>query len=156
MDGASPAPSVSGGEVCSSSFGITVTPTSGLTTTEALGTDTFTVVLDSQPTANVTLSILSDDLTEGAALPAALTFTDANWDTPQTVTVAGIDDTIVDGNIAYTIVTGDPTSADSDYNDLGADDVDDVSVTNTDNDVASITVTPTSGLITTEAGGTDT
>ena len=35
--------------------GITVTPTSGLTTTEAGGTATFTVVLTTQPTANVTI-----------------------------------------------------------------------------------------------------
>ena len=36
--------------------GITVTPTSGLTTTEAGGTATFTVVLDAQPTADVTVT----------------------------------------------------------------------------------------------------
>ena len=35
--------------------GITVTPTPGLTTTEAGGTATFTVVLNTQPTADVTI-----------------------------------------------------------------------------------------------------
>ena len=35
-------------------------------------------------------------------------------------------------------------------------DADDVAVTNTDNDAAGIIVTPTSGLTTTEAGGTAT
>ena len=46
--------------------GITVTPTSGLTTTEAGGQATFDVVLDTQPTANVTINIATGDATEYA------------------------------------------------------------------------------------------
>ena len=45
--------------------GITVTPTSGLTTTEAGGTATFNVVLDKAPTANVTIALSSSDSSEG-------------------------------------------------------------------------------------------
>ena len=45
--------------------GITVTPTSGLTTTEAGGTATFTVVLNSQPTADVTIGLSSSDVDGG-------------------------------------------------------------------------------------------
>ena len=45
--------------------GITVTPTTGLTTTEAGGTATFTVVLNTQPTADVTIALSSSDTTEG-------------------------------------------------------------------------------------------
>ena len=60
---------------------------------------------------------------------------------PQTVTVTGVNDAVVDGNIAYTIVTAAATSADPNYNGLNASDV---TVTNTDNDTAGITVTPTS------------
>ena len=41
--------------------GITVTPTPGLTTTEAGGTATFTVVLNTQPTANVTIALSSSN-----------------------------------------------------------------------------------------------
>ena len=40
-------------------------PTSGLTTTESGGTDTFTVVLDSQPTADVSIGVRSSDTGEG-------------------------------------------------------------------------------------------
>jgi uncharacterized repeat protein (TIGR01451 family) len=133
--------------------GVTVTPTSGLVTTEAGGTATFTVVLTSQPTANVTIPLSSSDLTEGTVSPASVTFTSANWNVAQTVTVTGVDDSIVDGTVAYTIVTGATSSADLTYNGLA---VADVSVSNTDNDTAGVTVTPTSGLITTEAGGTAT
>ncbi len=135
------------------SVGITVTPTSGLVTTEAGGTDTFTVRLNSQPTANVTIGLSSSDATEGTVAPSSLIFTTANWNTAQTVTVTGVDDAIVDGTVAYSIITAAATSSDTSYNGLNASDV---SVSNTDNDTAGITVTPTSGLTTTEAGGSDT
>src|SRR2546427_11929 len=131
--------------------GIAVSPTSGLTTTEGGGTATLTVVLTSQPTANVTIGLSSSDLPEGTVAPASVTFTSGNWNTAQTVTVTGADDFVVDGAVAYTIVTASATSADAGYNGLDAADV---GVTNTDNDTAGITVSPTSGLTTTEGGGT--
>ncbi len=73
------------------SASVTVTPTSGLVTTEAGGSATFTVVLTSQPTANVTIPLSSSDLTEGTVSPASVTFTSANWNVAQTVTVTGVD-----------------------------------------------------------------
>jgi len=133
--------------------GITVTPTSGLTTTEAGGQTTFNVVLDSKTTDNVTISVSSSDTTEGTVSVSSLTFTAANWNVAQTVTVTGADDNDIDGNIAYNIITGSATSTDAKYNTI---DPSDVSVTNTDDDVAGFTITPTSGLTTTEAGGIDT
>ncbi|HCV31492.1 MAG TPA: hypothetical protein DGO89_15690, partial [Microcoleaceae bacterium UBA9251] len=45
--------------------GITITPTTGLTTTEAGGTATFTVQLNTQPTADVTIPLTSSKTTEG-------------------------------------------------------------------------------------------
>jgi len=131
--------------------GITITPTTGLTTTEAGGTATFTVVLTSQPTANVTIGLTSSNTSEGTVSPSSLIFTTANWSTAQTVTVTGVNDNIDDDNVAYTIVTAQATSTDSKYSAINPSDV---SVTNTDDDVAGVTVTPTSGLTTTEAGGT--
>ena len=110
-------------------------------------------MLDSEPTANVTIGLSSSDTTEGTVGPASVTFTTANWNTPQTVTVTGVNDDVDDGNIAYTIVTAAATSTDPAYNGRNAADV---PVTNPDNDTAGITVAPTSGLITTEAGGTAT
>ena len=47
-------------------------------------------------------------------------------------------------------MTAAAVSTDANYNGVNAADV---TVTNTDNDVAGITVTPTTGLTTTEAGG---
>ena len=132
---------------------VIVTPATGLITTETGATATFTVVLSTQPTADVTINLSSSDTTEGTVLPTAMTFTSANWNTPQTVTITGVDDVDIDGNIAYSIVTSTAVSTDSDYNNRA---VDDVAVINNDNDVPGVTVTPTTGLVTTEAGGTTT
>src|SRR6185369_12228965 len=93
----------------------------------------------------------SSDPTEGTASVASLTFTAANWNAAQTVTVTGVDDAMQDGSIAYTIVLGTAASADANY--AGVDPAD-VAATNADDDGAGITVTPVAGLVTTEAGGT--
>src|SRR5213075_792023 len=128
--------------------GVTVSPTSGLTTTEAGGTTTFTIVLTSQPTANVTVPISSGNTAEGTVSTASLTFTAANWNTPLTVTVTGVDDFIDDGDIAYSIVTSAAARTDGNYSGLNPADV---TAVNTDNATAGLTVSPTSGLTTTEA-----
>ena len=76
-----------------------MTPTAGLMTTEAGGTATFTVVLNTQPTADVTIALSSSDTTEGTVSPASLIFTTANWNVAQTVTVTGVNDAVVDGAV---------------------------------------------------------
>src|SRR5205085_6416589 len=85
--------------------GITVAPTAGLVTTEAGGTATFTVVLNTEPTADVVLNLASSNTAEGTVGPASLRFTPSNRNVQQTVTVTGVDDPSVDGDVAYTIVT---------------------------------------------------
>jgi len=112
--------------------GITVAPTSGLITTEAGVSATFTISADSEPTAAVTIPLSSSDTTEGTVL-ATVTLP-AGSTAAQTVTVAGVNDFIVDGDIGYMIVTGDPTSADANYGAIGDNDVADISVTNQDDD----------------------
>ncbi|MBP8791833.1 MAG: HYR domain-containing protein, partial [Lutibacter sp.] len=116
-------------------------------------TATFTVVLNTEPTHDVTITLSSSDTTESDLFGIkTLTFTPANWATKQTVTVKGKDDAIVDGNVAYTILTSNASSSDPKYNDLVAADV---AVINDDNDTAGFIVTPIT-LTTTEAGGTAT
>ncbi|WP_254512720.1 DNRLRE domain-containing protein [Anatilimnocola floriformis] len=133
--------------------GVTITPTSGLFTSEAGDSATFTVVLDTPPTANVTIPLSSNDTTEGTIGQSSLIFTPANWNIPQTVTIAGVNDLLADGNIAYSIVTGAATSADQFYNGFNPADV---SVINTDNETPGVTVQPLFGLVTNENGGTAT
>ncbi|MEI8213552.1 MAG: VCBS domain-containing protein, partial [Planctomycetota bacterium] len=129
-----------------------VTPTTGLTTTEAGGTASFNIVLSVPPSADVTISLTSSNAAEGLPSVNSVVFTPANWNVPQTVTVTGQNDFVVDGNVSYSIITA-ATSSDPLFNGVT---VSDVSLVNTDNDVASIAVSPTSGLITTERGGTAT
>lgn len=132
--------------------GVVISPTSGLITTEAGGTATFTVVLATEPTADVTVDVASDDPTEGSVAPAQLVFSPTNWSVPQTVTVTGVDDAIVDGQVAYDIITS-LSSPDTTY---AAIDPADVAVSNAENgDAAGIFIAPTR-LTTTEAGGTAT
>ena len=133
--------------------GVTVAPSaSPLVTTEAGGSATFTVVLNTQPTADVTIGVSSDDLSEGSVSTGLLTFTTSNWATAQTVTVTGVDDFLVDGTVAYTVVLA--AASGGDY--AGTDPAD-VEVTNTDNDAVGVTVAPSaSPLVTTEAGGSAT
>jgi CSLREA domain-containing protein len=120
---------------------IVVTPTSGLTTTEAGGTATFTVKLSTVPSAVVTVALTSSDTTEGTVSPASLTFQpNSTALTEQTVTVTGVDDTDTDGAVAYTIVTGAAGSSDPAYN--GSDPAD-VAVTNQDNDGSTANCSPT-------------
>lgn len=135
------------------SVGFVITPTLGLATSESGAAATFSVNLASQPSADVSISLASSDLSEGTIAVSSLTFTNLNWSTPQNVTVTGVNDTLVDGNVAYSIITGAATSTDMGYSGV---DPTDVLLTNADNDMASVVVTPTSGLTTTEAGGTAT
>jgi uncharacterized delta-60 repeat protein len=124
------------------SAGVSATQSDGsTTTTEIGGTDTFTVVLNTQPSSDVVISVTSSDTGEAVVSPATLTFTAANWDTPQTVTITGVDDDAIDGTqtttITLSVVDG---SSDDAY-----DPVDDVtlSVTNTDNETVVVTTTTT-------------
>ena len=81
-----------------------------LTVAENGGTDTYTMVLDTQPTGDVTITPMSN-IPSAATVSAALIFTQANWNTPQTVTVTGVNDDIVNPDdrtvtVMHTIVGG--------------------------------------------------
>ena len=131
--------------------GVNVSAISG-DTSEAGGTATFTVVLTSEPTADVTIGLSSSDTGEGTVSDASLTFTSGNWNSAQEVTVTGIDDDLGDGNVDFSIVTTNTSSADGNYQGLI---VADVSVTNLDDDTVGITVSDISGD-TSESGSTAT
>src|SRR6185369_14728557 len=90
--------------------GTTVLPTSGLITAEAGGSANFTVVLTSQPTANVTIPLSVSNSGEGSLSAVSLTFTAANWNVAQTVTITGVDDFVDDGNQPFTVIVGNAIS----------------------------------------------
>jgi hypothetical protein len=99
------------------STGISVSAISG-TTDEDGAQATFTVVLNSQPYNDVTLGLGSDDPGEGTVAPTSLTFTAADWDVPQTVTVTGVDDATIDGDQSYAIIFNPSSSVDPGYDGL--------------------------------------
>ncbi len=121
---------------------ITIAPTAGLMTAESGLSANFTIVLNSAPTSNVTIPISSSNTAEGTVSTTSLTFTPANYNTPQTVFVNGVNDVVVDGSISYKILTGNAISTDVNYNGL---DPSDVEVINADNDSIGITVSSISG-----------
>ncbi|MDQ3340063.1 MAG: Ig-like domain-containing protein [Myxococcota bacterium] len=103
--------------------GVRVTPTSGLVTTKQGGTATFTVELTSKPAGAVTVPLSSSNTNQGTIDRASVSFTDADWNASQTVTITGKNDGLFNGNVMYTIVTGATTSADAAYTDVVVDDV---------------------------------
>jgi hypothetical protein len=114
--------------------GITVTPVGGTTTSEAGGTASFNIVLKSQPSSNVTLNLASSNPQEGAVSTNSLTFTPANWNQPQSLTVTGVDDAGDDGDVAYSILTRF-SSSDSLYS---VNEPVDIALVNLDNDSATV------------------
>jgi hypothetical protein len=144
------APDVAATNLDNDRVGVTVDPTSGLVTTEGGGSAAFTVVLDSEPTADVVIDFSSSDTSEGTVAPARLTFTPAAWGAPRVVTVTGRDDLVADGDQAYAVVASPTASADPNYDSLAVPSVD---VVNHDDDGPGFIVDPTAGLTTTESGG---
>ena len=84
--------------------GFTIISNGNLSTTQTQGTATFQVVLDMAPTSNVTINLNSSNPLYAGTVTAGstLTFSPANWFTPQNVTVTGMNNYIY-GNINYTI-----------------------------------------------------
>jgi len=93
--------------------GVSIIETAGTAVAEGGATDTYDVVLTSQPTAGVTVNMLSDPQVTTA--PTSITFTAGNWATPQTVTVMAVDDLVAEGahtgTITHTLTTSDPVYA---------------------------------------------
>ena len=84
--------------------------------------DSYTVVLDSEPTDDVRINITAPAMV--TLSPTSLTFTPANWNVAQTVTATAVDDSIDNagneraGSIAHAVVEGD-----SDYAGVAAESV---------------------------------
>ncbi|NCR13577.1 MAG: hypothetical protein GPJ24_12140, partial [Microcystis aeruginosa SX13-11] len=96
--------------------GVTLTQTAGNTTvTEGGNTDTYSLVLKTQPTNDVTITLTGDS--QITLNSTTFTFTPTNWNTPQTVTITAVDDTLTEGNQTATI-THNISSSDTNYNGL--------------------------------------
>jgi subtilisin family serine protease len=129
--------------------GIVVTPAASAITSETGTTSSFSLVLTSQPSGNVTIPLTSSASGEGIVAENAVVFTSANWNIPQTVIVSGVDDFVDDGDVSWLALTGPAVSSDPGYNGLDAANV---TFTNLDDDTAGITVSSLSGSSTSESG----
>ncbi|MCZ8155473.1 MAG: hypothetical protein O9264_05095 [Leptospira sp.] len=100
-------------------------PGGGSTTTNA----TYRVVLRTAPTANVSIAMsetadsVNANNREATMSPTSLTFTTANWNVEQVVTVSSVDDLEIDGTKTFIIQTQNTSSSDATYNGLNPRDV---------------------------------
>ena len=120
-----------------------------VTVTEAAGTGrtaTYTVALESQPTAAVSVSVSSGDENAATVEPATLSFTTANWKQGKTVTVTGVDDQV--DNTPDRTATISHSASGGDYASVSKD----LTVTITDDDTAPSGITLTVDADTGTAG----
>ena len=97
----------------------------------------ISIVLDSAPTADVTLTLANSTDINGT--PTTLTFTAANWNVAQQLTLAATDDALVEGqeSVPVTLTT---TSTDPRYNNIST--TNNLVVNDNDTDVPPPPVTP--------------
>lgn len=122
--------------------------------------DTYSVVLGSEPTANVTITLGNTDGQVTAVNDAdqsnQLVFTSADWSTPKIVRVAAVDDTAAEGSHTG-LITHVVDSADNDYGTLTLPDLtvnvadDDLNLMTFSSDAAGQSVITTVGAA--EGGG---
>jgi Ca2+-binding RTX toxin-like protein len=131
-----------------------VQETNGSTTVSESGTqDTVQISLTAQPILDVVLNLQLSDASEATSDTTSLTFTNANWNIPRTVTITGVDDPAADGDQTTTL----SISVDADNSDDVFDLVTrDVAVITTEDDTAGFVVTQTDGTtIVAESGTSD-
>ena len=89
---------------------------------------TYTVVLDTEPTANVTITPSRSSGDTDVTVSGALTFTTSDWSTAQTVTVSAASDDDLDNDaavIGHTVAGGDYGTVTADTVSVTVDDDDD-------------------------------
>ena len=105
------------------------------------GTGTYTIVLNTQPTDNVTFAITSDNTSQITVSPDNITFGSGNYSTAQTITLTGVNDDVDDDNVNVNILNA-ISSTDTTY---GALDNTTITAVNVDDDTASVVISATYG-----------
>ena len=104
------------------------------------GRGTYTVKLNTQPSADVTVDITGATSDVGVS-DNSLTFTTSDWNQAQAVTVTSLTDDNLDQDDLVVTLTNTTSSSDSDYNSLPTRDV---TVTVVDNDTVGLVVSKSS------------
>lgn len=129
--------------------GVTITESDNETGITEGDTDTYTVVLNSQPTADVSIAT-----TAGTGIlvapPAIFTFNAGNWNQPQTGTIQAVDDVVDQDERDVNVLHVINTAGDAKYDALA-----DVTLVTTvlDNDTAGVTVSKTAATVTENGAG---
>jgi len=125
------------------SAGVALYPLSGLETSENGSTYLIHAVLNSRPTHTVTFTVQATPGSEVVASPSSLTFTPANWNLPQTITLTGADDSIQDGDQPFTVQLVSGSSLDPLYDGMVSSVAHGL---NRDNDTAGVFITTTASV----------
>jgi hypothetical protein len=129
---------------------VLVETTGGVVVSEAGTTAEFLVRLSEAPTAPVTIPLTNPDAGEFELGAMQVRF-EAGQTGPLAVSVKGVDDSEVDGNVVASIALGPVASGDARY---AGQDPQDVVATNLDDESAQIQVEPEGVLVTSEGGTT--
>ena len=100
----------------------------------------FYIYLNKAPAGagNVIVDVGVSDLTEASVSPAQIVFDSTNWNGRRYISVTGLDDTLVDGNLPFDVLlTANSASTDTTYKNL---DPKDVALINIDNDTSNVVV----------------
>jgi hypothetical protein len=79
-------------------------PDSVLVTTPTGGSATCSVSLAVAPTADVTLSLVSSDPSQGEPFPVSIVFSSMNWNTPQEIVITGRGDPDATLDVPYSVI----------------------------------------------------
>ncbi len=125
------------------SASVTITESGGSTAaTEGGSTDTYSVVLTSEPTS--TVQILFTTSTFGVTLSTStITFSTTNWNSAQTITVTATDDSVDEVSPHASPITHTASSTNLGYGSSVS--ISSITSSVTDNDVASVTITESGG-----------
>ncbi len=137
------------GSTSTHTYTVTDNDTSGITfskltasVTEGGATDTYTVVLDSEPTSTVRLAFSTSTL--GVTLSTStVDFTSSNWSTPISVTVTATNDDVDEMSSHTSLVTSLVTVPTGYAYGYDAITLSDLTATITDNDTAGVTLSKT-------------
>ncbi len=128
--------------------GLTITQETDPLSVSEGGSETFTVALATQPSADVTVAVARPTNTDVTASPASLIFTASNWKDAQTVTVSAAEDAdaITDSTTVRLNASG------GDYSSVSKD----IEVSVSENDEAGLTITQETDPLSVSEGGSET
>ncbi len=106
-------------------------------------TDSFEVELSTKPESDVVVDIVNPSSDESLTDISSLTFTTENWNIPQSITMIGIDDHIIDGDQFFDVsISVNKNLSAANYQNVP---IKTVKVLNIDDDLADVIISPSTG-----------